>query len=143
MPETLDMKYRSEFKHGLTNGSSLPRLGFQEKRARKSRDMQFFLQNVPNEIFKIFKMFKNNMKFIGAACWINSKTSNRDKNTTFKIFLFCHFCWSLLWCNYWKFLKSNCHLSKKCLYFLQWKLFKNNEKCFLFHLKNFPRSQDI
>ena len=26
--------------------------------------MQFFLQNIPNEIFKIFKMFENNlMKF--------------------------------------------------------------------------------
>ena len=33
--------------------------------------MQFFLQNVPNEIFKIFKMFENNMKLTKAACWIN------------------------------------------------------------------------
>ena len=32
--------------------------GFQEKKAHKSRDMQFFLQNVQNEIFKIFKTFK-------------------------------------------------------------------------------------
>ena len=31
---------------------------FQEKTAHKSSDMQFFLQNVQNEIFKIFKMFK-------------------------------------------------------------------------------------
>ena len=30
---------------------------FKEKRAHKSRDMQFFLQNVQNEIFKILKMF--------------------------------------------------------------------------------------
>ena len=37
--------------------------GFQEKRALKLRDMQFFLQNVLNKIFKIFKMFENNMKF--------------------------------------------------------------------------------
>ena len=28
-------------------------------------------------------MFKNNMKFTGAAYWINSKISNRDRNTTF------------------------------------------------------------
>ena len=46
---------------------------FQEKRALKSRDMQFFLQNIPVEIFKIFKMFENNIKFTRAACWINSK----------------------------------------------------------------------
>ena len=54
---------------------------FQEKRDLKSRDMQFFLQNVSNEIFKIFKMFENNMKFTRGACWINSNISNRDKNT--------------------------------------------------------------
>ena len=35
-----------------------------------------------NKIFKILKMFKCNMKFTIAACWINSKISNRDKNTT-------------------------------------------------------------
>ena len=63
------MKYRSEFKHGFTNHGCLHCAilkavhGFQEKRARKSRDMQFFLQNFQNEIFKIFKMFKNYMKF--------------------------------------------------------------------------------
>ena len=56
-PEVFDVKYRSEFKHG-----------FQEKRPHKSRDMQFFLQNVQNDIFKIFKMFKNNMKFNSTAC---------------------------------------------------------------------------
>ena len=42
--------------------------GFKEKRANKARDMQFFLQNVQNEIIKILKMFKNNMKFTRAAC---------------------------------------------------------------------------
>ena len=42
--------------------------------------MHFFLQlqNVQNEIFKISKMFKN-IKFAIAACWINSKISNRTK----------------------------------------------------------------
>ena len=41
---------------------------FQEKTYLKSRDMQFFPQNVQNEILKIFKVFGNNMKFTRAAC---------------------------------------------------------------------------
>ena len=53
-------------------------------------------------IFKILKMFKYIMTFIRAACWIDSKISNRDKNTTLMVFLFCNYCWSLLWCNYWR-----------------------------------------
>ena len=67
------MKNRPEFKHDFTNrsylhGAILKALhGFQEKRAHKSRDMQFFLQNVQND-FKIFRMFKNNMKFTRAVC---------------------------------------------------------------------------
>ena len=32
--------------------------GFKDKSAHKARDMQFFLENVQNEIFKILKMFK-------------------------------------------------------------------------------------
>ena len=72
---------------------------------------KFSLQNFQNETFKIFKMFKNNMKFIRVACWINSKISKRDKSNALVIFLFCHYCWSLLWCNYWKFLKSDSHIS--------------------------------
>ena len=72
------MKNRSEFKYGFTNrsylqGATVKALrGFQEKRAHKSRDMQFFLQNVQNDFLqndlKIFRMFKNNMKFTRAAC---------------------------------------------------------------------------
>ena len=72
------MKNRSQFKHGFTNrsyfhGVVLKALhGFQEERAHMSRDMQFFLQNVQNDFlqndFKIFRMFKNNMKFTRAAC---------------------------------------------------------------------------
>ena len=64
MPEVLDMKYRSEFKHGFTNRRCLhcaiqkAAHGFQEKRALKSRGMQFFLHNIQNAILKIFKMFK-------------------------------------------------------------------------------------
>ena len=88
------MKYRSEFKHGFTNRGCLycailkALHGFKAKRAHKARYMQFFLQNVQNEIFKILKMFKNNMKFKRAACCFNSKITNIDKNTTFIIFLF-------------------------------------------------------
>ena len=52
------------------------------------------------KIFKILKMFKYTMKFIRAVRWTNSEISNRDKNTTLIIFLFCIYCWSLLWCNY-------------------------------------------
>ena len=68
------MKYRSKFKHDFTNRGYLHSAilkalhGFQEKRAHESRDMHNFIQNFKNEVFKIFKMFKNNMKFTRAAC---------------------------------------------------------------------------
>ena len=71
------MKNRLEFKRGLTNRSYLHGAilkvlhGFQEKITHKSRDMEFFLQNVQNDSlqndFKIFRMFKNNIKFTRAA----------------------------------------------------------------------------
>ena len=115
------MKYRSEFKHGFTNPGYLhcailkPLCGFKEKRALKSRDMQFFLQHIQNEIFKIFKMFKNNMKFTRAACWLNSKIISRDKNATLTIFLFCHSYWSFLWCHYWKSLSRTPTFQKNYL----------------------------
>ena len=41
-----------------------------------------FLQNIKNEIFQILKALENNMKFTKEAFWINSKISNRGKNTT-------------------------------------------------------------
>ena len=103
-------------------------LAFREKWYLKSRDIEFFLQNVLNEIFKIFKMFENNMEFTRAAYWINSKISNRNKNTALIIFLFSHYCCSLLWCNYWKSAKVGSHHQKTLLHLLQWKLFKNYEK---------------
>ena len=116
------MKNRSEFKHGFTNrsylhGAILKALhGFHEKRAHESKDMQYFFQNVQNDFlqndFKICRMFKNNMKFTRAACWINSKISNREKNITLITFL-CRHCLSFLWCNYWKSLKSGSHRPKK------------------------------
>ena len=41
-------------------------------------------------------------------------------------------------------LKVGLSPSKKYLfYLLWWKLFKHDEKCFLFHLKSSARSQDI
>ena len=40
-------------------------------------------------------------------------------------------------------LKSDSHLPKKLFCLAQWKPFKNNEKCFLLHLKSPFRSQDI
>ena len=40
-------------------------------------------------------------------------------------------------------LKSDSHLPKNLGYLLDWKPFKNYEKCFLFRLKSFFRSQDI
>ena len=39
----------------------------------------FSFQKFKNEIFKTIKMFKCNMKFTRAACWINSKMSSRNK----------------------------------------------------------------
>ena len=114
------MKNRSEFKHCFTNRSYLYNAilkalhGFQKK-----RDVQCFLQNVQNDFlqndFKIFRMFKNNMKFTRAACWINSKTSNRQNYHT-QTFL-CHYCWSFLWCTYWKSLKSGSHLPNYFIWF--------------------------
>ena len=40
-------------------------------------------------------------------------------------------------------LKPGSHFPKKLCYLLDWKPFKIDEKCFLFHLKRFFRSQDI
>ena len=40
-------------------------------------------------------------------------------------------------------LKSDSHLSKKLCYLLDWKRFKNDRKCFLFHLESSFCFQDI
>ena len=54
--------------------------------------MQFFsFQNVQSEVFKFFKMFRVNMKLTRAACWVNTKISKEDNNTTLMIFLRCHY----------------------------------------------------
>ena len=57
------MKFRSKFNNGFTNRGCLhcavlkALYNFKEKRAHKARDMQYLLQNIQNEIFKILKMF--------------------------------------------------------------------------------------
>ena len=105
---------------------------FQEKRATDQGICIFFLQNVQGEIFKTFKMFKNNMKFNRAACWMNSKLSNRDKNTRLIIFLFCQYCWLLLWCNYWKAWKLDPYLPKNCFICFSESLLKMMKNAFYF-----------
>ena len=40
-------------------------------------------------------------------------------------------------------LKSNSHLPKNYFYWLQWKAFKSDEKCFLIHVKSSFRSWDV
>ena len=42
-----------------------------------------------------------------------------------------------------KLLKSGSHFSKKIVLYFSLKPFKNDKKCFLFHLKNSFHSQDI
>ena len=95
------MNFRSKFNCGFTNRDCLHCAIL---RAQKARDMQFLLHNIQHKDFQILKMFKYTMKFIRAAHWTNSGISNKDKNTTLMIFLFCNYCWSLLWCNYWRSL---------------------------------------
>ena len=138
------MNYRSEFQNSFTDRGYLPCAilkalhGLQKKRAHKSRDMQFLLQNVQNDLLqndlKIFRMFKNNMKFTRAACWFNSKISNRDKYITLITFL-CYYYWSFLWCNYWKSLKSGSHLPKNYFICFNESPLKVIENAFYFTLK--------
>ena len=40
------------------------------------------------------------------------------------------------YCNFCQSKKLDSHLSKKLVYLLQWKTFKNDEKCFLFYVKS-------
>ena len=54
VPEDLIMKFRSKLNHGFTNRGCLHCAIL---KTYKARDMQFSLQNVQNQIFKILKMF--------------------------------------------------------------------------------------
>ena len=67
--EDLNLKFRSKFNHGSLH-CAIPKALyiFKGKRANKPRDSPFFLQNVQNEIFKVLKMFKINIKLIRGAC---------------------------------------------------------------------------
>ena len=62
----MKLKFRSKFKHDYLHSVVWKALyNFKIKRAQEARHNQFFFQNVQNnEIFDIFKMFKNNS-------WIN------------------------------------------------------------------------
>ena len=67
----MKLKFRSKFNHDFTSHGYLhsavwkPLYNFMIKRAQEARHNQFFFQNIQNnEIFEIFKMFKNNS-------WIN------------------------------------------------------------------------
>ena len=67
IPVDLNMKFISRFNHGFTNRDCLhctiqkALYGFKEKRAHKVREMQFFLQNIQNLIFKIFVMHQSSL----------------------------------------------------------------------------------
>ena len=54
------------------------------KGAHVARDNQFLFQIAQNEIFEIFKIFKNNMKLPWAAIEINQKLAT--ESTLFMIF---------------------------------------------------------
>ena len=51
--------------------------------------IRFFenIKNVQSELFEIFKMSKNDLKFTIATCWINSEISNRSNSTTLDILM--------------------------------------------------------
>ena len=74
LTEDFNLKFRLKFNHGFTTHGCLQcailtaLYGFKEKRAHKARDSQFVFQNAENEIFEIFKMFKNNIKFTRTTC---------------------------------------------------------------------------
>ena len=71
LQRNLKLKFRSEFNHGFTNHGYLRiavwkvLYNFKIKKIQRARENQFFFRNVQNnEIFEIFKMFKNDI-------WIN------------------------------------------------------------------------
>ena len=94
--------------------------------------------------FFSYKMFKmkvsrfwkiNNIKLTKEVFWINSKIWNRGKITTLKVFLFCHYCWSLLWWTHWRSLMlwkstswSSLSLLFKCSLSMRLILINNRKK---------------
>ena len=114
----MNLKFRSKFNHVFTSHGHLHcailkvLYNFKVKKALEARDP--FL----NYIFEMFKILKNNMKFTRAACWINTKVSDRQSSTTLMIFLCCYWCWLLLCCNYWRSLTLWHSTSWNCLNWL-------------------------
>ena len=87
----MKLKFRSKFNHDFTNHGYLHSAvwkalyNFKIKRAQQARHNQFFIQNVQNnEIFEIFKMFKNNS-------WINIYYTKSKRLQS----LDCLFCFQL------------------------------------------------
>ena len=66
----------NQFNHGFINCGCLHSATL---KAYRVRDIRFLVQNVQNEILKILKMFKNNMKFTWEARCINSKISSKSR----------------------------------------------------------------
>ena len=64
---------KKKFNNGFTNRHCLHYAIIKAYKARES--MYFFFRNVQNEIFKILKMFKYNMKFTRVAWWIQKKAT--------------------------------------------------------------------
>lgn len=91
--EDLNLKLRSAFNHGFICYGCLHCdilknfYSFKEKRAHKGK--------------KIFLKWSKWDFWHLTAYWINSKMRNRYNNTPLMI-LYCHHCWSFLWCNYWR-----------------------------------------
>ena len=102
VPEDLNLKLRSKFNNGFTNHGCLHCAilkAFKKERAHGRFFESIFFSKCSKLDFWDLENFKTNMKFTRAARWSNSKISNRNK-----IFLCCHYYWSLLKCNYWSSL---------------------------------------
>ena len=65
-PEYLNVEFRAKVNHGFTNRDCL-HCAF--VKAYQARDMQFFLQNVQNEMLNV----KYNMKFTRTPCILNKQ----------------------------------------------------------------------
>ena len=114
------MKFISKFNHIFTNCGCLHCVftncgclhcailkalyDFKEKRANKARDMQFFIQNIQNETFTILKMFKNNMKFIRAACRMLSYIKNKQERQHTHDILILSLLLVIIMVEFWKYL---------------------------------------
>ena len=107
------------------------------------------------EICVIFKntLFTEHLSWLHLK-WFLSAFTKYQQHWILKIIRFCasklsYLCrkiYSLFWKRAIKSVKlpkSSSHFTKKLFYLLQWKPFKNDKKCFLFHLKSPFHSQDI